>query len=254
MICSYCGASYRKNAERCPNCQSENPLMVEKRKNKVRQAIDDRAMEEVRDLPQKKVKKAHTVVVIVLVGLLALLVIGCVLGYTLTKYKAKLEYAAYEHHVEKLEQLIAKEQWEEFEDYYYDNECWGSRYEKYAQLIDARVHGIYNIMYYCDEYHRMLSEGNLEGANRNQYCDRAKKDLEQVFGYYADFCGENQKKVNDRVILGNEKLLKQWEEEITLYLQDSLQMTEEELEIVRECRDNADYEEVIDKYIERDMK
>ena len=254
MVCSYCGASYRKNAEKCPNCQSENPLMVEKRKNKVRQAIDDRAMEEVKNLPQKKVKKAHTVMIIVLVGLLAVLVIGCVLGYTLTKYKAKLEYATYEHHVERMEQLIEKKQWEAFVEYYYDNECWGSRYEKYAQLVDARVHGIDNIMLCCDGYHRMVAGANLEGSDRNQYYDWAKKELEQIFGYYADYCKDNQKHVNDRVILGNEKMLKAWEEELKLYLLDSLQMTEEELETVRQCRENTDYEKVIDKYLERDMK
>lgn len=252
MICSYCGAAYRKNADRCPNCQSENPLMIEKRKNRVRQAIDAQAMEAVKDLPQKKVKKAHTVVIIVLVGLLVLLVVGYVLGYTLTKYKAKLEYAAYEHNVERLEKLLAQEQWEAFSDYYYDHECWDSKYDKYEQLIDARVHGIDNIKYYCNEYHRMVESYNSEGVN--QYIDWAKNDLEETFGYYADFCKNNQKKVNDRVILGNEKMLKQWGEEITLYLKETLQMTDEELKIVCGDAESDEYKALIDKYIERDMK
>ncbi len=252
MVCSYCGASYRKNAEKCPHCQSENPLMVEERKNKVRQAIDEQAMKEVKKLPERTVKKAHTAVIIVLVGVLVLLVVGFVLGYTLSKYKAKFEYAAYEHNVERLEKLLKEEQWEAFRDYYYEHECWDSKYEKYEQLVDARVHGIDNIMYYCDEYKRIVESYDSEGLN--QYIDWAKNDLEETFGCYADFCKNNQKKVNDRVILGNEKLLKQWEEEITLYLMDTLQITEEELETIRDCRENTDYKKLIDKYIERDMK
>lgn len=253
MICSYCGGKYSKHLERCPHCQSENPFMVEKRKAKVKHAIDKEAQEKVKDLPEKKVNKIHTIVIIVLAGLLSLLILGGGIGIAWSKYSAKVEYAIYQKHVENLENMIAQEQWDKFYEYYSDFELWDSKYEKYSQIMDVGEYSIEYIYYCYDRYVESL-EDYQENDGYEVYEDSAKQYLSYTLEYASDALSSLQKYINDRAIMGNEKLLMAWEEELILFLKEKFEMTEEEIDYLRRCDSEEELQEIVNGYLERDLK
>lgn len=255
MICTYCGAKYHKNEERCPYCNSENPKMAEKRKRTMIEALDREAKEMEQTLPKKKVKNMHKAIVIVIIGLLVLLLVGTIVGVVGSKISAKMEYTVYQRHTASLEEMFQNEDWDHFYEYMQENELWDSKYEKYGQVYDV---GHYYKSYLYEEY--SCYQDQLRQAKNSREPDSVKlyKDMSlQYLGYVfedsAYILVQTQKNVNDRVILGNEKILKAWNEEVYLFLVRDVEMSEEDIEFLMKCESKEEMLGLAEKYFERDF-
>lgn len=255
MICPNCGAEYPDEAVRCPHCQSENERIVQKRKKEVLNAFDREAEQLKTELPRKKVQKISTVIWIVLAGLVVMILFGLLFGTVWTKYSAKIKYTNTKRHIAQMEELLENEKYQEFFKYADQIDLWESSYLKYKQIYDVgerRLRWMYQeYETYCGYLER--EEEWLTDTEREKYMVLYMTD---VLEDAADTLQLTKQYIYDRVILGNEKLLQEWENALLSFLETELGMSPEDVEELRkyEGKDETVLQTMAEEIAERDLE
>lgn len=256
MRCPNCGAKYPDSEIRCPHCHSENVKMAEKRKEDLRKSFDREAEQMKQELPKKNVKKIHVVMCILLAGILCLTVLGILFLVVWGKYSAKIKYDTMQKHMAKMEKLLEAEDYEGFFEYADRVEdLWEDSYEKYHQLQrvgDRTLKWMYSV--YAG-YQNDLEDGLewMEEAERQQtMTGRLVTVLEEAAYALSDL----QQYIYDRAILGNERLLKEWETDLLDFLETKLGLSEEEIETLKkyEGEDEAVLQQMAEQILDRDLE
>ncbi len=255
MVCKFCGAEYPDNAKACNHCHSENPLMMGKRKAEVLRAFDEEARKMQQELPKKTVKKAHKILILVLVGIVVLIFSIGAISIGVAKSKEKVEYELTQYHLAKMEELYQAGDIDGLMEYYNELDSRPSAYAKFAQIYEV---GYFNRRWVFERYENYLKH------TENYHQTDSKEDymrMRENYLYWVLECGRDSLKdiyvyANDRVILGNETLLIEWKEEMETFFLEDVGLSEEELLHLRTFVSNGDLEEqlkeLVQKIIERD--
>ena len=225
MICQNCGAEYEEGSLNCPYCHSENRRASERLKKDILRGYDKEAEEMVQSVPKKAVRKWTKYVAI---GLGAVLALGAVIAYVtviaavvsgnVNYRKSRREYA-------KLEEYYSAEDWSDMRYYLRSKSLYGSRYDKYWQVVDADSR--------LEELKEKVREIR-ETYAINTFNEALKEDMAGVWGESAiksanTLLEMTKEQVEDMAVTGNEEILQRYYDEGSQYLEE-LGFTPEEVD------------------------
>lgn len=230
MICQNCGAEYEADSLRCPYCHSENRKAAERLKKDILKGYDKEAEEMVQSVPKKAVKKWTKYVA---VGLGAVLALGAVIAYVtviaavvsgnVNYRKSRREYA-------KLEEYYSAEDWSDMGYYLRSKSLYGSRYDKYWQVVDADSH-----LKVLKEEVRVIRETYAAFS----FTEELKEDMAGVGGERAVKSANallemTKEQIEDMAVTGNEEILQRYYDEGRKFLEE-LGFTPEEIDSLEDA-------------------
>lgn len=228
MICKFCGAEYPDKAKTCYHCHSENPLMAAKRKADVLHAFDKQAEQMQRELPGKTLKKAHKILMFILVAVIVVVFVAGVLWIGIGKSKQKVEYEITQYNLNKMEEMFQTGDIDGLMEYYDGLVDRSHVYDKYRQIY--RV-GFFNRPWAYERYEDYLTYTNAyyEDENQTDYLQMREDYLCWVLESGREALRDMYLYANDRVILGNEQFLLEWKDEMEQFFIEEVGLSKEEL-------------------------
>lgn len=231
MNCKNCGAEYQDTVLKCPYCGTENKAAAGRKKKEILRAYDEEAQrlyQQAENFPQKAAKRITGKILRLLAVLAGVGLIVTVFVIFWAKISAEWELKAQKKHLQTLEKLYQKQDYEELFDYLDEKDLYGRSYEKYSQVAWA--------MKYSEWMQEQL--GNIEEIQEDSTLTDSKKQefvswREETMLYYAsyvlDLCMDG---IEDTVYLRNETVLSQFYEECVQTLK-ALGYDEEQIETLR---------------------
>lgn len=242
MNCKNCGAEYHDTVLKCPYCGTENKAAAGRKKKEILRAYDEEAQrlyQQAENFPKRAAKRI-TGKILLLLAILAgvgLIVTVCVIFGA--KISAELELKTQKKHLQKLEELYQKQDYEALFDYLDKKELYGRSYEKYSQVAWAA------------KYYEWMQEqlGDIEEIQEDDAISLQRKQefvswREETMLYYASYVLELcMDGIEDTVYLRNETVLSQFYEECVQTLK-ALGYEEEQIEILRKWDRSGKAEEL----------
>ena len=230
MICQNCGAEYEADSLRCPYCHSENRKAAERLKKDILKGYDKEAEEMVQSVPKKAVKKWTKYVAI---GLGAILVLGAVIALVsviAAGVSGKADYWKSRKAYAKLEEYYSTEDWSNMRDYLRRKSLYGSKYDKYWQVVDADSR-LANFEEEVQEIRKIYAETEFSEAQKenlaNSWGESAVKSANALLEM-------TKEQIEDMAVTGNEKILQRYYDEVRRYLEE-LGFTPEEIDSLEDA-------------------
>lgn len=249
MYCPSCGAFYPGEKEyQCPYCQTENPNLVEKKRDKILKKYDVNQQKLEAEMYDERSKKVSNKIRQVAVGIVIAVVVICVMvfaGFLIVKSVAK---KTMQKHINTMESYLAAEDLEGLQNYMWDHSLYKSEYVKYRQV--GEVYDQYELMYmYYDSIYEYAQQGVVVDIQGDSW-SALKEDMKVALSYAIKAYKFGKPNVDDFTILGNEFYIADMLEEIV----DLLEMygvTEEELAELAAYDLNNQDQEKIDEIVTR---
>ncbi|MGN0385448.1 MAG: hypothetical protein ACI4EX_06155 [Lachnospiraceae bacterium] len=218
MICKSCGGEYADHLSNCPYCNTENAKVAKEKKHSILTSYDEEAEEIKRELPGRVIRRGTSLYIKLLfvVLLLILMVSGFVMVYS--QFSANRSYDQRQKDQEILEQYFEDGEYGKLKDYL-EQSGTGANYRKYKEVVSVwdREERLFKYLDWFEEY---------DGVSGEE--ERAAEYRAEALRCAIDLLDECEKNRNDNVILGNEEVLKKFEER-TISKMDEYGFTKEEL-------------------------
>lgn len=218
MFCNSCGGEYADHLSNCPYCNTENEKIAKEKKHGILNRYDKEAEEIKRELPGRVIKRGTSLYIKLLfvVLILVLMVSGFVVVYS--QFSASRAYDQRNRDQEILEQYYEDREYGKLKDYL-NQSAPGANYRKYKEVVSA-----WNTEERLLEYLDWFEE--CDGISGEE--ERAAEYRSKALQCAVDLVNECEKNRNDNVILGNEEVLKEFEER-TISKMEKYGFTKEEL-------------------------
>ena len=218
MICKSCGGEYKDHLLNCPYCNTENAKVAKEKKHSILKSYDKEAEEIKRELPGRVIKRGTSLYIKILfvVLILILMVSGFVMVYS--QFSADRSYDRRNRDQEILEQYYEGGEYGKLKDYL-NQSAPGANYRKYKEVVSVwnREERLLKYLEWFEEYDGVFGEE-----------ERAAEYRAEALQCAVDLMDECEKNRNDNVILGNEEVLKEFEERTISKMQE-YGFTKEEL-------------------------
>jgi len=223
MVCKNCGAEFRDDALQCPFCGCENTGLAEKlHKQQVGEVVAK--IRNVREEAQKEGKKisskASRAFIILLGVLLAVIVLGYIASEIVSAVKTGAERKREEAYLAELEAYYQKGDYDGLSECYRNspNRVITVKSEKYNEVVFA-----WGYMKHIVDYTGYIRSGEY-ATTLTVYS--ILEDFNMLYRY-ADL------KANDNTVYGNEKVLRDFAYEAERLIRETLDVTDEQIEAVK---------------------
>lgn len=216
MICPSCGAAYSETELYCPYCKSENKIEAKRRQLLKLKKLDEEAAD-IKDMPEKIVRKSGKRLLTAGVLIVVCVVIVMLFVFGFSKISLAVEYKIRQKHLDKLESYYMNQSYLEIYEYTDKYKLYDSFYEKYNEIAN---------IYYFDT---MMRE-DIGNINKEENQGENKiYPIKWSLSYGADTLSACKSGMEDKSILGNEDTLSIIYEECAAKLKEELKLTEDEI-------------------------
>lgn len=227
MYCPSCGAFYPGEKEyQCPYCQTENPNLVEKKRDKILKKYDVNQQKLEAEMYDERSKKVSDKIRKVAVGIVITVIILCVAvfsGFLIVKSIAK---KTMQKHIGNMEVYLTQEDLEGLQNYMREHDIHGSEYVKYVEVRE--VYNEYELMLmYYDSIHEFAQKDVIVDIQSDSW-SALSEDTEMMLSYAIKAYKFGTPSVDDFTILGNEFYIADALQKIIAIL-ETYGVTEEEL-------------------------
>ncbi|MBQ9765281.1 MAG: zinc ribbon domain-containing protein [Lachnospiraceae bacterium] len=163
MNCINCGAKLEKTEINCPYCGAENEQAAKKEHDKVLREYKHKT-KELSKLPDKVVNKVSGHMLKIAIGLVCLMVVGCIISFAISKSKKDNSLDVQAKHLARLEEYYNADKYEEMYEYLSDKGLYAATYQKYWRIapigrdMEWRLEAIRSE----NEFVKLLSEPPLD--------------------------------------------------------------------------------------------
>ena len=243
MYCPSCGAFYPGEKEyQCPYCQTENPNLVEKKRDKILKKYDVDQNKLETQMYDERTKNVSDKIQRVVVGIFIAITVICVsvfAGFLIIKGVAK---KTMQKHINTMETYLAAGDLEGLQNYMWEHKLYESEYVKYRQVDE--VYDQYELMYmYYDSIREYADQGVVVDVQSDSW-NALEEDMKMQLSYAIKAYKFGKPDIDDFTILGNEIYIADMLEGIVELL-EMYGVTEEELaELAADDLNNQDSEKI----------
>ncbi len=249
MYCPSCGAFYPGEKEyQCPYCQTENPNLVEKKRDKILKKYDVNQQKLDAEIYEKRTKKVSDKIRRVTAGIFVGVMVICVAVFSCFLIIKSVAKKTMQKHINTMESYLTAEDLEGLQNYIRDYDLYEREYVKYTEV--SLVYNKYELMYmYYDSIYEYAQQGVVVDRQSDSW-SALQEDTKMVVSYAVHAYKSGQPNVDDFTILGNEFYIADMLEEIV----DTLKLygvTEEELAELATYDLNNQNQEKTDELVSR---
>ncbi len=209
MKCESCGAEYRMKDEKCPFCQSENPVLAQIRRERTLGQYDREARRMRDSVPEGAVKKWTGVLLAVCEVLAGAALLISLATLVLGPVRARIDHRISERWEQELEEMLARGDMEGICAFMRDTDVSSWEMRKFHEI--DQVYSAYACFTEKAEYLDSLYGGGsgkvgVEQELRDQVEDLVT-DMISRGGMTLEYCGQY---CRDRVIWGTEELFEEY--------------------------------------------